>query len=173
MEKSVSQSKTTILVVNGLIAALYVVLTLVVAPIAQGPIQFRVSESLNHLVVFNKKLLWGVFLGVVFFNLFFSDGGALDALFGGAQTFLALGITALSAKWIKNEKIRMGINIIAFSVSMILIAIMLSIVGKQPIGTPVFWSLYGSLFLSELIIMSISAPIMYGINKVVHFDKFK
>lgn len=172
MEKSVSKSKTTVLVVNGLIAALYVVLTLVVAPIAQGPVQFRVSESLNHLVVFNKKLLWGVFLGVVFFNLFFAEGGMMDVLFGGGQTLLALSITALSAKWIKSEKKRMIINIIAFSVSMVLIAIMICMLSNQSIGSGFFWATYGSLFLSELIIMSISAPIMYSINKVVHFDKF-
>ncbi|MGX6969872.1 QueT transporter family protein [Vagococcus bubulae] len=172
MEKSVSQSKTTVLVVNGLIAALYVVLTLVVAPIAQGPIQFRVSESLNHLVVFNKKLLWGVLLGVLTFNLFFSEGGMMDVLFGGGQTLLALSITAISARWIKSEKKRMVVNIIAFSVSMVLIAIMISILSKQPIGSNFFWGIYGSLFLSELIIMSISAPIMFGINRMVHFEKF-
>lgn len=173
MEKSVSRSKTTVLVVNGLIAALYVVLTLVVAPIAQGPIQFRVSESLNHLVVFNKKLLWGIFLGVVTFNLLFAEGGMMDVLFGGGQTLLALSITAFSARWIKSEKTRMVISTIAFSVSMILIAIMICIISNQSIGSNFFWATYGSLFLSELIIMSISAPIMYGINKVVHFDKFK
>ena len=43
--------------------ALYLALTILVAPVSSGPIQFRISESLNHLVVFNRKLLWGVLGG--------------------------------------------------------------------------------------------------------------
>ena len=50
MEKRVAQTNTQTIVFNGLLAALYIGLTVIVAPVAQGPIQFRVSESLNHLV---------------------------------------------------------------------------------------------------------------------------
>ena len=57
MENQKTASKTSTLIVNAMIAALYVVLTLVIAPLSQGAIQLRISESLNHLVVFNKKLL--------------------------------------------------------------------------------------------------------------------
>lgn len=172
MENAHVKSKTQTIVINGLIAALYIVLTLVVAPISQGPIQFRISESLNHLVVFNKKLMWGVVGGVVMFNLFFSNGGMLDVFFGGGQTLLALSITALSARWISSEKIRLVINIVVFSLSMVLIAIMLCIITKEQIGSHYFWVTYGSLILSELVIMSLSAPIMYSINKIVKFNRF-
>lgn len=171
MEKKAVQTNTQALIFNGLLAALYVVLTLVVAPIAQGPIQFRVSESLNHIVVFNKKLLWGVFGGVVIFNLFFSTGGLLDVLFGGGQTLLALLITAASEKWVKDVKARMVINTIVFSLSMILIAIMICILSNQAIGSAFFWGTYGTLFLSEIIIMSVSAPVIYYVNKFVKFDQ--
>ena len=40
----------------GLIAAMYVVLTLALAPISYGPVQFRVSELLKPLVLFNPIL---------------------------------------------------------------------------------------------------------------------
>ena len=171
MEKRVAQTNTQTIVFNGLLAALYIGLTVIVAPVAQGPIQFRVSESLNHLVVFNKKLLWGVFGGVVMFNLFFSSGGLLDELFGGGQTLLALLITAASERWIKDVKWRMALNTLVFSLSMILIAIMICLLSKQPIGSVFFWGTYGSLFLSELVIMSISAPMIYYVNKFVKFDQ--
>lgn len=174
MEKREVQTRnnTQVLIMNGLIAALYVVLTVAVAPIAQGPIQFRLSESLNHIVVFNKKLLWGVVTGVVMFNLFFSTGGMLDVFFGGGQTLIALLITAASAKWIKSDVKRMILNIIVFSVSMVLIAIMICLLGDITLGSGAFWSIYGSLFLSEAIIMSLSAPVIYYINKTVKFDRF-
>ncbi len=173
MEKREVQTNTQALIFNGLLAGLYLVLTIVVAPVAQGPIQFRVSESLNHIVVFNKKLMWGVFLGVVMFNLFFSTGGLLDVLFGGGQTLLALSITAVSERWIKDVKKRMVLNTLVFSLSMVLIAIMICILSNQAIGSAFFWGTYGSLFLSELVIMSVSAPIIYYVNKFVKFEKFK
>ena len=59
---------------NGIIMGLYIVLSLLVRPVSSGMIQFRISESLNHLVVFNRKLMWGVLGGVIFFNLFFGFG---------------------------------------------------------------------------------------------------
>lgn len=172
MEKRVVQTNTQVIIFNGLLAALYVVLTVAVAPIAQGPIQFRISESLNHIVVFNKKLLWGVFGGVVMFNLLFSSGGLLDVLFGGGQTLIALLLTAASEKWIKDAKKRMIFNTFIFSLSMILIAIMICILSNQAIGSAFFWGTYGSLFLSEFIIMSVSAPMIYYVNKFVKFDRF-
>ena len=59
-----------VIAANAIIMGLYVVLSLVL-PFSSGAIQFRLSESLNHLVVFNRKLLWGVFGGVIIYNLFF------------------------------------------------------------------------------------------------------
>lgn len=171
MEKRAVQTNTQVIIFNGLLAALYIILTVVVAPVAQGPIQFRISESLNHIVVFNKKLLWGVFGGVVMFNLFFSTGGLLDVLFGGGQTLIALLLTAYSEKWIKDTKKRMVFNTIVFSLSMILIAIMICILSNQAIGSAFFWGTYGSLFLSELVIMSVSAPMIYYVDKYVHFNR--
>ena len=72
MDKSstLSNQRLRVVVANGLIMALYVAVTVLVAPVASGAIQFRVSEGLNHLVVFNRKLMWGVFGGVVLYNLF-------------------------------------------------------------------------------------------------------
>lgn len=69
-----------------------------VSPIAQGPIQFRISESLNHIVVFNRKLMWGVVMGVVMFNLFFSEGGMLDVFLVADKHYLHF----LSQQQLKN-----------------------------------------------------------------------
>lgn len=150
------------LVANAIIMGLYVVLSLVL-PFSSGAIQFRLSESLNHLVVFNRKLMWGVFGGVVIFNLFFGFG-ILDVVFGGAQTLLALAATAFLHDRVKNVKVRMVLNILFFTASMFMIAIMLNITADLP-----FWPTYGTTALSELIIMTISAPVMYYIDSKINF----
>ena len=51
----VERKRVTVVVTNGIIMALYLALTILVSPVASGAIQFRISESLNHLVVFNRK----------------------------------------------------------------------------------------------------------------------
>ena len=168
MQSSVSSSKRLrVVTLNAIIMALYLVLTLFVAPVASGPLQFRISESLNHLVVFNRKLMWGVLGGVIFYNLVFGYG-VIDALYGGAQTFVSLGLTALLYNRVKNIKVRLALNTLFFSVSMVLIAIMLVSTGGAETGG--FWSTYLFLAMSEFIIMALSAPIMYYINKKIQFE---
>lgn len=67
MQKTVlSNSEVKAITMNGIVMALYLGLTILVAPVSSGPIQFRISESLNHLVVFNRKLMWGVLGGSSF-----------------------------------------------------------------------------------------------------------
>ncbi|WP_207941615.1 hypothetical protein DOK78_002883 [Enterococcus sp. DIV2402] len=155
-------NKLYLISVNAIIMGLYVVLSFIL-PFSSGAIQFRLSESLNHLVVFNRKLMWGVFGGVLVYNLFFGFG-ILDVLFGGGQTLVALTLTALLQNIIKNVKLRMVLNTLFFTASMFLIALMLNITLDLP-----FWPTYGTTALSELIIMTISAPVMYYINSKLHF----
>lgn len=163
------KNKTKTLVMNAMIAALYVALTVLVKPFASGAIQFRISEALNHIVVFNKKLMWGVVLGVVIFNALFSTG--LDVVFGGLQTLISLWLMAKLRPKIKNDAVAMLVNTLIFSVSMIFIAVMLTIVGGS-FTISGFLSLYGTLALSEFIIMLISAPVMYLLNKAIHFERY-
>lgn len=167
MEKSTNLTNQRLRVVaaNGIIMALYVAVTVLVSPVASGAIQFRISEGLNHLVVFNRKLMWGVVGGVVVYNMFFGMG-ILDVVFGGFGSFLALGATALVYKKIPNVFVRLAFNTIVFPLSMFLIAIMLNITLALP-----FWPTFATTALSEFIVMTITAPVMYIINRAVRFDK--
>src|SRR5690625_3311070 len=79
------------LVINGLIAALYFVVTGFVAPFGFLNIQFRLSELFNHLVVLNKKYFFGIVVGVFLANLVFSPTKA-DIVFGVLHKALSLGI---------------------------------------------------------------------------------
>lgn len=70
------------------IAALYAVLTMAVAPLAYGPVQFRVSEALTVLPVFTTAAIPGLTAGCLLANLF-GGYGALDVVFGSLATLLA------------------------------------------------------------------------------------
>ena len=80
------------IVQNGILAALYVVLTYIMAPISFWAIQFRLSEILVLACFFNKKKIVGLTLGCILSNLV-SPLGLMDVGFGTLATFLAcLGI---------------------------------------------------------------------------------
>ena len=71
----------------GVIAALYVVLTLVFAPISFGSVQLRVAEALTILPLFTSAAVPGLFVGCLVANIF---GGAVlwDIIFGSIATLI-------------------------------------------------------------------------------------
>ena len=88
-----SQSNRTLrLAVSAVIAALYAALTIALAPISYGPLQFRVSEALTVMPFLIPGTVWGVFIGCILANLY--TGSVLDILFGSLATLLAALLTA-------------------------------------------------------------------------------
>lgn len=156
------------LVTNALIAALYVVVTWLIAPFGFTNVQFRMSEFFNHLVVFNKKYFYGIVLGVFFSNLFFSPMVAYDLIFGLSHTILSLLITIICAKFISNKWILMSINTIVFSFNMFIIALMLKLVLEVDLSFLFIWLTTAA---GEFIVMAISIPIIYALHKRLHFDR--
>lgn len=82
--------KTNYIVKTAIIAATYAVITMLLAPISYGPIQFRVSEIMVLLVFIDKKYFTGIALGTFLAGLF-SPYGMLDAVVGTIATIVALG----------------------------------------------------------------------------------
>lgn len=80
-----------------MLAALYVVLTMLVKPIASGPIQFRISEALMVVPALLPAAVPGLYLGCVLSNVL-TGMGWVDIVFGGLATLLACIITRLIAK---------------------------------------------------------------------------
>ena len=72
----------------GVIAALYAALTVAVAPIAYGPLQFRIAEALCILPFFFPAAVPGLFVGCVIANLI-SPYGMLDVVVGSVASLLA------------------------------------------------------------------------------------
>ena len=79
---------TNFLVRSAIVAALYVVLTLLVPMPQYGPIQFRFSEILVLLVFYNKKYIPGLVLGCAIANLF-SPMAWFDVIFGTLSSYIA------------------------------------------------------------------------------------
>ncbi|MBC6310455.1 QueT transporter family protein [Listeria sp. FSL L7-1582] len=157
--------KIKTLTVNAIVAALYVVVTLVVAPFGFTNIQFRLSEMFNHLIVFDKKYFFGIVIGVLIAN-FFSPLGWYDWVFGVGQSAISLAIVILLSRYVANVKVRMVLTTLVFSATMFIIAWELAVVLKWP-----FLYTWLTLAISEFVVLAIGAPIMYYINKRIDFKK--
>lgn len=82
----------TFLTQAAMIAAIYVVLTLVFRPISFGEIQVRIAEALTILPIFTPAAVPGVFVGCLIANII--GGGILpDIIFGSLATLIGAVFT--------------------------------------------------------------------------------
>ena len=79
--------KVLFLTQAAIIAAIYVVLTMVFAPFSFGEVQVRISEALTVLPFFTPAAIPGLFVGCLIGNI---TGGAIlpDIVFGSLATLL-------------------------------------------------------------------------------------
>jgi uncharacterized membrane protein len=70
------------------IGAVYAALTMLLAPISYGAVQFRISEALCILPFFFPQAVWGLFVGCALANTI-SLLGPIDILFGALATLMA------------------------------------------------------------------------------------
>lgn len=94
-----NKKKVNFVVLAGIIAAAYVVLTFVANAlnIAYGPIQFRVSEVMTILPILTPAAIPGLTIGCFIANLG-SPYGAVDIICGTFATFSAALLTYYSRK---------------------------------------------------------------------------
>lgn len=83
--------KTKMIAFNGLICALYVLLT-IINPFGYGMIQIRISEALCILPFYNRKYIVPICLGVGIAN-FFSPLGLIDVLTGMSVAIISYSIS--------------------------------------------------------------------------------
>ena len=80
------------LALGGLIAAVYVILSVGLAPISYGPVQLRVAEALTILAVLSPVAIPGLTVGCLLANLvgvYLGMTLPLDVVIGTLATFLA------------------------------------------------------------------------------------
>jgi len=81
--------KTKLLSVNAVLAAVYAALTVCLAPLSYGAVQFRFAELLIFLSLYDRRLCPGLLLGLAVANCF-SPTRIFDIPFGAAATGLTV-----------------------------------------------------------------------------------
>lgn len=79
---------------GAIIAAMYVALTIIFAPISYGAVQVRISEALTILPLFTPAAIPGLFIGCLLANIL---GGAIvwDIIFGSIATLIGAALAYL------------------------------------------------------------------------------
>ena len=103
MKKMKNESNYNVLRITygAVIAAVYVVLTVIFAPISFGPMQVRIAEMLMILPMFTPAAVPGLFIGCIIANML---GGAiaLDVIFGSLATLIGAwgGYMLRRSRWL-------------------------------------------------------------------------
>jgi uncharacterized membrane protein len=84
--------KLNYLIRVAMIAAIYVVLNIIFAPISYGPIQVRIAEVLVVLPFINPSAIMGLFLGCILANVY-GGLGMVDIIGGSLCTLVAAYLT--------------------------------------------------------------------------------
>jgi uncharacterized membrane protein len=89
--------RTKQIALQGIIAAVYIVVCLALSPLSYGAIQFRFAEALKVLPYYNRRFTVGLALGCFIVNMF-SPMGIVDVLCGTSATI----ITCLLSSYVKS-----------------------------------------------------------------------
>lgn len=144
----------------GIVASLYVALSVVVLPLASGAIQVRFGEAMTLLPLFFPESCVALFVGCVLVNLI--SGCALIEVFAGAiVTLVSAILTYLIGKFIKNKPLRIALG---GSFPVLLNALLLPIIWYYCYGQLEYLYLFQSLliFLGQ-------AVAVYGLGSLAYF----
>lgn len=148
-----------------LITALYVVVTVFLAPLSFGAVQLRFSEMFNYLPLFNKRYIAAVTLGVAFSN-FVSPLGLVDIIIGSLSTFVILLLSYYVTKRLKSQIKKMVLTAIFCSFSMFTVAGQLAYFYHLP-----FFYTWLTVAAGELLSMSLGGILIYWINEKINLTK--
>ncbi|MGN0475175.1 MAG: QueT transporter family protein [Acutalibacteraceae bacterium] len=168
-----TNSKLRLMAEAGMIAALYTVATLVLAPLSFGNIQFRASEALTLLPVFTASAVPGLTIGCIISNavgvaMGSNIAGWLDVIFGSFATLLA----AILTRMLRNIQVK-GIPLLAILPPVLLNALIvggeLAVVYKLP-----FWLCALEVGAGELAVcVVLGIPLVLALRKTKLFDDGK
>lgn len=147
------KNNTKTIVRAGIIAGLYVCLTLIFMPIAFGPLQIRPSESLTVLPVFFIESIPALFIGCAISNIG-SAFGILDVIIGSLVTLISAILTRILFKKLNNVYIALIPPVILNS---FIIPLVYYILGME---TAYFINVL-SIFLCEFVFAYIGGILVY------------
>jgi uncharacterized membrane protein len=146
-------------VMAALIAAIYAVLTVGLAPISFGVIQFRFSEILKVFVLFDPFLAFGIGLGTFLANTFSPMVGPWELIWMPITDMLG-GFLAWGLYWLIRKKSVFPSMILYAITTGLAVGLMLSFFGFGA------WYIAAlPIIASEMILLIVGAPLVLYINK--------
>ncbi len=168
-----NNGKRRLMAEAGMIAALYTVATLILAPLSFGNIQFRASEALTLLPVFTASAVPGLAVGCIISNavgvaMGSNIAGWLDVLFGSFATLIA----AILTRALRKIQFK-GIPLLAILPPVLLNALIvggeLAVVYQLP-----FWLCALEVGAGELVVCTVlGIPLILALKKTKLFDDGK
>lgn len=165
-----NNSKLRLMAEAGMIAALYTVATMALAPLSFGNVQFRASEALTLLPVFTGSAVPGLTIGCIIANAvgvaFGSNiAGWLDVIFGSLATLIA----AILTRALRKIEFK-GVPVLAIIPPVIFNALIvggeLAVVYKLP-----FWLCALEVGAGELgVCVLLGIPLVLALKKTKLFD---
>ena len=140
----------------GLVAALYVVITLVGAPLSYGSMQFRVSEALMLLCFYNRDHIASLSIGCFIANIF-STVGIIDTVIGTSATILA-GICIYLCRKEGSSSRLLLCSLFPVVFNAVFVGAEITILTPEPLS---FWLTAASVALGELVCVTILGTLLF------------
>jgi len=153
--------KTKHVVYIALIGALYAVLTVAIAPLSYGPIQFRVSEFLKVFCLFNPLTAVGIAMGDIL-SASISPFVSLWELIFMPVTDILGGYAAYTLYKVMKQRFPVLPMVLYSMTTAVSVGYMLTFFGLGG-----FWILSGSVLISEIVILAGALPIGMRIRKTL------
>lgn len=134
----------------GLIAAIYVVSTMLCSSLAYGQVQFRISEALMLLCFYNKDYIISLTVGCLIVNLF-STLGLVDVVFGTLATLVA----AVAIYLLRNKTNLIVASLMPVISNAVIVGFELTYVFKTPLLANMGW-----VALGEFVCVSVVGVIL-------------
>lgn len=156
-----------VIVINGLIAALYAVLTMACGNLSfiGGAFQLRLSEFLNLLVFFNPTYTLGLTIGCLISNLM-SLYGLPDIILGTLGTLVGCLLIVLVSKTFKNLLLSSFMPCITNALIVPIIVYLYTYQSGGVLNSSIYFISFGRTFLGEFIaIVCIGYPLFLTLSK--------
>ncbi|MDR3185772.1 MAG: QueT transporter family protein [Christensenellaceae bacterium] len=164
--------KVFILARSAVIAALYFLLTYFVAPIAFGPVQFRVGEALTLLPLLFPESVIGLTVGCFLANVL-SPYGWYDMLFGTLATLIAALLTYVIGRSLSGRKI--VIRAVYGTIPPVIVnALILPLIWLFFSGDTLYYLNFLTIFGTQsAVILVLGIPLIIALSKLKFLNRSK
>lgn len=150
------------LLLQAMIASMYVVLVYIFQFMSFGSLQFRIAEVLLIFIFFDRKSILGLSIGTFVANWLLSPFGIIDAVVGTAATLTALILMLLLKK---KPYIALAMPALANG---LIIGIMIAYIEQIPFIPIFFW-----VFLGEAVVLYVlGLPLWLALKNNQGFMEF-